>query len=170
VATAPAASWLMAAVDDLDETIRQIRTAIFGLDRPPDAAGGDVRARVADVSASATRALGIEPTLRLDGPIETLVPGAEAYDILAVVREGLANVARHAGARVVTVDIVAKDGRATVTVDDDERDSSRAGASPAGGWPTCAAGQRTGAAPSPPPTAPSGGAELRCSVPLRLGD
>jgi two-component system, NarL family, sensor histidine kinase DevS len=111
VATEPAASRLMAAVDDLDETIRQIRTAIFGLERPPATAAHGVRTRVADVCAEAARALGFEPTLRFDGPVDSLVPAGEADDIIAVVREALANVARHAGAQTVTVDVSAKDDR-----------------------------------------------------------
>ncbi len=166
VATEPAASRLMAAVDDLDETIRQIRTAIFGLDRSSGTAGGDVRTRVADVCAEAARALGFAPALRFDGPVDALVPVAEAEDIIAVVREALVNVARHAGARAATVDIVAKDGHATVTVADDGRGLEPGGRVAGHGLANLRrrAEQRGGTFEAT--NRPSGGAELRWSVPL----
>jgi signal transduction histidine kinase len=117
--TEPATSKVMGAVDDLDETIRQIRTVIFGLDRPATTAAHGVRAHVVDVCAEAARALGFDPTVRFDGPVDAQVPADAADDIVAVVREGLANVARHAGARSVSVEVAADNGRATVTIVDD---------------------------------------------------
>jgi hypothetical protein len=87
----------MAAVDDLDETIRQIRTVIFGLDRSPVAARTDsLRRRVLGVCTEAGRALGFEPVIRFAGLIDTEVPSGDGDDVIAVVREGLSNVARAA--------------------------------------------------------------------------
>ena len=127
-------------------------------------------ARVAGVCAEAARALGFEPTLRFKGPVETLVPGAEADDILAVVREGLANVARHSGARVVTVDIVAKNGRVTVTVADDGRGLELGGRVAGHGLANLRRRAEDRGGTFAASNRPAGGAELRWSVPLQAGD
>jgi signal transduction histidine kinase len=66
-----------------------------------------VRERLLDVLADLAPALGFQPTLRLAGPLEHLLPAALLEDLLAVLREALANVARHAGATAVTVALTA---------------------------------------------------------------
>ncbi|MFV0309829.1 MAG: GAF domain-containing protein [Desertimonas sp.] len=97
---------IVQAVDDLDVTIRDIRTAIFGLEqRRPTNTG--LRAALVATVREAAGALGFEPRLTLDGPIDTVVPAPIGADVLAVVREGLSNVARHARASEVTVEIAA---------------------------------------------------------------
>ena len=107
---------ISAAVDDLDTTIRDIRTAIFEL-RSPVAAElrSDVRATV-DVAAEP---LGFRPSLRMAGPIDSAVPDEVRPDLLAVVREALSNVVRHAHASAVEVAITVADGCVTVAVADD---------------------------------------------------
>ena len=117
----PARSRLMGAVDDLDDTIRQIRTVIFGLERPTSNAPVSLRARLLEVCAEAARALGFEPTVRFDGPIDLGVAVDDIADVVAVVREALANVARHAAATHVDVDVVVSEGRMRVIVADDGR-------------------------------------------------
>ncbi|WP_407320297.1 GAF domain-containing protein [Isoptericola halotolerans] len=107
------------AVGDLDETISLIRTTIRGL-RP--STGGarrvGVRARlVAEVDA-ATRTLGFTPALRMSGPVDTLVAPDVGDHLVAVVREALSNVGRHAEARTASVDLVAGD-EISLTVRDD---------------------------------------------------
>ena len=95
---------VQAAVDDLDLTIKHIRSAIFGL---ASAAGHDragVRSRVLDVVAEASRVLGFEPTVLFDGQVDAVTPEPVAVDLLATLREALSNVARHA--RASRVDVV----------------------------------------------------------------
>ena len=53
------------AIEDLDETIRRIRTAIFTLQKPKSSL--DARAVLLEVVRSSTAALGFEPTLRPRG-------------------------------------------------------------------------------------------------------
>jgi two-component system, NarL family, sensor histidine kinase DevS len=89
-------------VDDLDETIREIRRTIFSLQEPPEHATG-LRGQVAQVAAEAAAGLGFEPKVSLDGPIDTAVPDAIRPDITATLREALSNVARHADATAVDV-------------------------------------------------------------------
>lgn len=99
------------AVDHLDETVREIRTAIFDLHQRVPESGGPrgFRRQLLDLGAELHDALGFEPTFRFDGALDTLVGAEVAEHAIAVVREGLANVARHAGASRVEV-IVEVDG------------------------------------------------------------
>ncbi len=97
-------SRLEEAVADLDDTIRQVRTAIFALEPPPAARSG-VRARVLALCAEAARALGFEPAVRFAGPIDNAVANPVESELLASLREALSNVARHAGARSVDVEL-----------------------------------------------------------------
>lgn len=105
------------AVDDLDETIRQIRTTIFALEPPPTAVA-QLRSEALAVCTEARRSLGFEPELRFDGAVDA-VPPSIGGDALATLREALSNVARHARATRVTVSLVATDGALTVSVVDD---------------------------------------------------
>jgi GAF domain-containing protein len=107
---------IIRAVDDLDLTIRQIRETIFELQHvePHGLAG-----RVATTVRSAATALGFEPTLQVDGPSHLLTDEALLADVQAVVREGLTNVARHAGATAATVTITIEPTHVTVRISDD---------------------------------------------------
>jgi signal transduction histidine kinase len=108
---------LQQAVDDLDVTVRQIRSAIFELDtrRMP---GRSLRREVLDVASESARALGFEPNVRFDGPIDTAVPDPIAEHLLAVLREALANVARHARATRTVVEIRAGEALQLQVTDD----------------------------------------------------
>ncbi len=117
----PAAGRIMSAVDELDTTIRHIRTVIFGLERPVTAPVTGVRGRVLDLCAEAARALGFDPKVGFDGPLDTVVDDVLADDLVAVLREALSNVSRHADARNVAVNIEARDDTVTLVVADDGR-------------------------------------------------
>jgi signal transduction histidine kinase len=108
---------LHSAVDDLDATVREVRSAIFELHtaRIP---GRSVRQELLDLSAECARALGFEPVVRFDGPIDSTVDGAIADHLLAVVREALSNVARHAQASSVELNLTVRDGRLRVRLAD----------------------------------------------------
>ncbi|MER7730016.1 GAF domain-containing protein [Streptomyces erythrochromogenes] len=111
---------LARAVDDLDATIKIIRSTIFGL-REHEPAGGSPTLRFRTVRAvdEAAAALGFAPALRMEGLVDTDVPTAVADEVLAVLSEALTNVARHAGASRVEVSVVVAGGVLTVTVTDD---------------------------------------------------
>jgi signal transduction histidine kinase len=109
---------VLATVVDLDATISQIRTAIFALQQPPQTAPRGLRARLLEVVTEVTPALGFEPAVRFAGLIDTL-PAAVGDDLLAVLREALTNIARHAHATVVDVELTAADGRLILDVRDD---------------------------------------------------
>ena len=82
------------AVEDLDETVRQTRTAIFDLHTTgPDAATG-LRRLLLDTAAEAARGCALAPSVRLAGAIDTLVPREIGVHALAVVREAVSNAVR----------------------------------------------------------------------------
>ncbi len=104
------------AVDDLDATIRDIRTAIFELRAP---AGRTLRADLISIMEASTEPLGFRPVLDVSGPIDTLVPEDLRQAVLAVLSEALSNVARHAQAESAVVKVSAEPHRLTLTVTDD---------------------------------------------------
>src|SRR3546814_3129336 len=61
------------AVDDLDLTVKHIRTAIFGLERTRPTVVDGVRAQVLSLIREAAGPLGFEPRVLLDGPLDTSV-------------------------------------------------------------------------------------------------
>lgn len=99
----PRAQRLTGAVNDIDDTIRQIRTSIFQLRGPLGPELGTVRTRVLEVVEEVAGQLGFTPEVSFTGPIESMIADEVADDLLAVVRETLSNVARHAGASRVRV-------------------------------------------------------------------
>jgi signal transduction histidine kinase len=102
------AARLQDAVEDLDETVRHIRTVIFGLETVTNREDG-VRHRIMALTREASGALGFLPEVTFTGPVETLLDAATGAEILATVREALSNVARHAAATAVTVALVGGD-------------------------------------------------------------
>ncbi|MDH6228151.1 GAF domain-containing sensor histidine kinase [Streptomyces sp. MJP52] len=114
-----AADRVLRAVDDLDQTIKIIRSTIFGL-RARDGEGtATLRSRVVRVAGEAAPVLGFAPGVRMEGLVDTVVPGRTADDLVAVLAEALANAARHARAGRVDV-VLETDGRTVrLTVTDD---------------------------------------------------
>jgi signal transduction histidine kinase len=105
------------AIDDLDDTIRQVRTTIFSLE-PPSTAERGVRARILEICGDAGRSLGFEPEVRFSGPIDRRVPDSLASELLSTLREALSNVARHAQARRVEVEVHVHDDLQVRVLDD----------------------------------------------------
>ena len=112
-----AASRVEIAVADLDETIRQIRSAIFAL-QAPRIAGRTLRGEILSLVSEATASLGFEPHLHLDGPIDSAVGEEAAGHLLSTLREALSNVVRHAGASRVDVTVEVSLGNLHVEVRD----------------------------------------------------
>ncbi len=114
---------LQSMVEDLDTTVRHIRSAIFELHtaRLP---GSSVRQAVLELCAESSRSLGFEPTVQFDGPIDSLVDEQLAQHVLAVLQEALSNVTRHAAASTVAVSLATAEGQLVVTITDDGRGMS----------------------------------------------
>ncbi|WP_073952123.1 sensor histidine kinase [Streptomyces kebangsaanensis] len=101
---------VLRAVDDLDETIRVIRSTIFGLRLRGDDAAPGLRARAIRVIGEATPVLGFAPGVRLEGLLDTHVPRETADHLVAALSESLTNIARHARADRAEV-VLDTDGR-----------------------------------------------------------
>ncbi|MFJ2741142.1 GAF domain-containing sensor histidine kinase [Streptomyces sp. NPDC087440] len=113
------------AVDELDSTIQEVRTAIFALQQPPADAPTTVRGKVLRETAGAAALLGFAPSVHFEGAVDTLVPEPVAKQLVAALRGALAAAHRRAQVTSVHVRVDAKaqlpDGRDGVrlTVADD---------------------------------------------------
>ncbi|CAM5682653.1 histidine kinase [Streptomyces tanashiensis] len=111
---------LTRAIDDLDATIKIIRSTIFGLrEHDTPGAASKLRNRVVKTVDVAVPTLGFAPALRMEGLLDTDVPAGTADEVVAVIGEALTNVARHAGARRAEVSVVVEAGVLAVAVSDD---------------------------------------------------
>lgn len=104
-------------LDDQDDAIHELRTAIFGL-ASKRSAGRTIRVLVNDLVDESSRVLGFRPSLHFNGVLDTIGPDV-ADEVAAVVREALSNVARHSRARRVEVLLSHIDGELTLVVSDD---------------------------------------------------
>ncbi|WP_398865584.1 sensor histidine kinase [Streptomyces stephensoniae] len=109
------------AVDDLDETIKIIRSTIFGLRARDDGAGTSLRARASRAVGDAVTSLGFPPRLSMEGLLDTDVPPDVAEHVVAVLGELLSNAARHAHATRVEVSLKATADEVRLTVSDNGR-------------------------------------------------
>ncbi|WP_326639854.1 GAF domain-containing protein [Streptosporangium sp. NBC_01755] len=114
-----ASSRLKGAIDELDETIRQIRSTIFALQTPSGDSAPSLRTRIVEMVEGARGHLGFMPGLRMDGQLDNRVPPEIADHLLAVLREALSNAVRHAKAGRIDVSVEALDDRLTLVVRDD---------------------------------------------------
>ena len=104
-------------IEQTDRIIRQFRAIIFDVNEP--VTGGALSAQLRTVTASSARALGFSPTLALDAAtVDSDVTPQVAANLVAVLRESLSNVARHAHATHVDVDITTDDEAVQLRVRD----------------------------------------------------
>ena len=97
------------AVDSLDDTIKEIRSAIFALQAHPEARPTSLRIRILYVAQEMAPALGFAPSLVIPDRIDSAVPERVAEQLLTALREALSNSARHSGASAVKVTITIGD-------------------------------------------------------------
>ncbi|GAA3337453.1 two-component system sensor histidine kinase [Amorphoplanes nipponensis] len=115
-AKADAAKRINAAVDDLDATIRDIRRSIFELRTPT---GPSLRAELRDTVDAAAETLGFRPALDTSGPVDSAIPDDIKPELLAVVREALSNIVRHAHATDARLSVRVAGGEVVLSVEDD---------------------------------------------------
>lgn len=116
---AASAARIQEQVTALDSAIAEIRTAIFAMTAGADANRPGLRHRVLDLVTEVSGSLASPPRLVFSGAVDLLVPEEIVDDVVAVVREGLANVARHARATSTVVTVGAGDGSLTIEITDD---------------------------------------------------
>jgi signal transduction histidine kinase len=106
------------AVADLDVTIRDIRSTIFNLELPHHTS---LRAELRGVVKEYVQVLGFTPLVRTSGPVDTAVAKDTGAQMLAVLREALSNVARHAESDAAVVEVEATASEVTLRVTDNGR-------------------------------------------------
>ncbi|MFH9293638.1 GAF domain-containing protein [Streptomyces sp. NPDC017520] len=115
------------AVDELDSTIQEVRTAIFALQQPPAGAPSTFRGRVLRETGGAAALLGFPPSVRFAGAVDALVDEETGRQLLAALRGALAAAHRRPGVSAIEVEVDATvrlpDGRTGVrlVVADDGR-------------------------------------------------
>jgi signal transduction histidine kinase len=108
---------LQQAIEDIDVTIKQVRTTIFELGE----SGLDVglRSRVLSVARELTPVLGFDVGVSFDGPIDTVVSEAVADHLMSTIREALTNIGRHAGASEASLTLSTSATQCRLEVGDD---------------------------------------------------
>jgi signal transduction histidine kinase len=106
-------------VEETDHIIRELQSVIFAIAGDPGSEG--LRASIMSLVSDSRRALGFLPELTLDGPIDIVVPEHVAYELVAVLREALSNIARHADATQVTVQVAYENAEIHAVITDNGR-------------------------------------------------
>lgn len=106
------------AVEQLDRTVREIRTTIFDLQTTGVTASTSLRRRLLDAIGDLTAQSPVVPDVRFGGAIDTLVPTRIHGHAEAVLREALSNALRHARARSVDIAVTAGDDLTLIVTDD----------------------------------------------------
>jgi signal transduction histidine kinase len=104
------------AIDKLDETIRQLRKAIFDIELTINKEG--LHPKVLDLVHELKPVLGLHPQVSFSGPVDHVVSGPLAETVLAVLREALTNVGKHANASTVVITVAAGDELRVIVADD----------------------------------------------------
>ncbi|MFC4061589.1 GAF domain-containing protein [Planomonospora corallina] len=113
-----ASARLQHAVDELDQTIKEIRSTIFALQTPQAGPARSLRGRVTELVEASREQLGFMPGIRLEGPLDNTVPDEVGEQLRAVLREALSNIARHARASRAQVLVEAAGGTLLLEVAD----------------------------------------------------
>ncbi|MFF8844024.1 GAF domain-containing protein [Streptomyces sp. NPDC015127] len=93
------------AVDELDATIQEVRTAIFTLQQPPSDAPTTFRGRVLRETRGAAVLLGFPPSVHFTGAVDTLVREPVDEHLLTALRGALAAAHRRPGVSRIEVEV-----------------------------------------------------------------
>jgi two-component system, NarL family, sensor histidine kinase DevS len=105
IARSEVADRVSRAVDAMDDTIGEIRSAIFALQARHDVKQPALSERILDVLQEMTGPLGHAPSLSLSSGLDDQVPAEIGDQALHALREALSNAARHARASRVDVTV-----------------------------------------------------------------
>ena len=115
--TSRSADRIAQTITDIDDTIRQVRTSIFEL------ASGRIdhglRENTLSLLQDLRPVIGFDVRATFQGPVDAAVPDNVAEHLLAVIREAVTNIGRHAQATGAAVDITVEDGHCRLRVVDD---------------------------------------------------
>lgn len=102
-------------IDDLDQVTRDIRATVFDLQR--DEERSDIAREIVDLTASTGEAFGLDTSCVIHDEAMAEVPEGLRAHLLAVVREALSNVGRHAQATAASVEVVVADPIVLTVID-----------------------------------------------------
>jgi len=111
---------ISAVTVELDKTIRELRDTIYSLRGMPQDAG-TLSSRILKVIGDGANGLPFAPNIRLSGPIDADLGETLSENLLAVISEGISNVARHSGATSIEVSVDAARGRVKLVIADNGR-------------------------------------------------
>ena len=106
---------IASTVGELDDTIRELRIAVFKLN--DEEARRSLSSVVTDLVRDRSGTIGFPVELTIDGEIDDL-PDYVGEQLVATVTEGLSNVTRHARATAAAVEIARRDGDVRLTIAD----------------------------------------------------
>jgi signal transduction histidine kinase len=152
------------AVDALDDTIGEIRSAIFALQARDDTSRPGLRGRLLGIADEMSGPLGFAPSLNLSGALDEEIPSQIAEQALHVLREALSNAARHADAS--RVDVTVEAGTDLVVVVSDNGSGMNDTTRRSGLANLAERARQLGGTMDVAPVAGVGGTELRWRVPL----
>jgi len=115
----PVSDRIIQSVTNLDATISQIRTIIFALSARASEAPTSVRHWIIDLANELAPALASTPAVSFAGPVDLIVTNDLADDVLAVAREALVNVIKHADATRTSVSLAVREGNVYLEIVDD---------------------------------------------------
>ena len=110
---------ILTYVEDIDATIRRIRTSIFQLHNPTRDGTTSLQQRLLEIVEQERPALGFSAHIEFSGPLDTEVTPDLSNDLCAVVREALSNIARHAHATTTRLQVTLSGQQLTAQITDD---------------------------------------------------
>jgi len=111
---------LQLAIDDLDDTIRQIRSTIFAISRPRRRTlGASLQSELLDMVEELASGTGLDVHVEFDGPIDVAVGRHAGDHLLLTVRESVANALSRGGLKSLAVDVRVDDAGLALRVVDD---------------------------------------------------
>ncbi len=116
--TSAAADAVAKSVAEIDASISQIRTVIFALSTPVDQAHPSIRHALIDI-VNELHTESSTPRLTFSGPVDLVVIADLADDVVAVSREALVNVIKHAAAEHSSIELSVAAGWLTLAITDD---------------------------------------------------
>ncbi len=103
-------------VDEIDASIKEIRTTIYGV-RSQIEWGLGVRGQILAIAADQAEVLGFEPSVVLGGAVDDLADTL-VDELLGTLREALTNIGKYAGAGAVEIDVTVTRSHVTLSIAD----------------------------------------------------
>jgi signal transduction histidine kinase len=108
---------ITSAIADIDETIRQIRTTIYGLSLIDE--GDTARAHILSLVDELRDTVSCPLVLTFVGTVDALIGRPILDQLLPTLREAVTNIERHAEASRATIQVSAEDGWCRLEITDD---------------------------------------------------